>query len=56
MMFEYTLKDQEHPTLTSEINREWNQLPLSLRSLNEIKSFKNQLKTYYFTKAFPELC
>uniref|UniRef100_A0A8C8DX31 Reverse transcriptase domain-containing protein n=1 Tax=Oryzias sinensis TaxID=183150 RepID=A0A8C8DX31_9TELE len=30
----------------------WNELPLSLRSLDSVNSFKSQLKTFYFCKAF----
>src|SRR6218665_1173104 len=35
--------------------REWNQLPLSLRSTNSLPSFKKRLKTHYFFLAFKEL-
>src|SRR6218665_471705 len=35
--------------------REWNRLPLSLRSSNSLPSFKKRLKTYYFLLAFKEL-
>src|SRR6218665_4120756 len=35
--------------------REWNRLPLSLRSTNSLPSFKKRLKTHYFFLAFKEL-
>src|SRR6218665_2333776 len=34
--------------------REWNRLPLSLRSINSLPSLKKRLKTHYFFLAFKE--
>ena len=34
--------------------RHWNKLPLQLRSINTLDSFKSSLKTYYFRVAYPE--
>jgi len=31
----------------------WNKLPINIRSCNSVETFKSQLKTYYFTQAFP---
>ena len=33
--------------------KHWNTLPIALCSCNSIEKFKSQLKTHYFTKAFP---
>src|SRR6218665_3563366 len=35
--------------------REWNRVPLALRSTNSLPSFKKRLKTHYFFLAFKEL-
>lgn len=35
--------------------KEWNRLPLSLRSSNSLPSFKKRLKTHYFSLAFKDL-
>ena len=34
--------------------KEWNRLPLSLRSSNSLPSFKKRLKTHYFSLAFKD--
>ena len=33
----------------------WNELPYSIRSLSTVESFKQALKTHYFTKAFESI-
>src|ERR1043165_6541818 len=35
--------------------KEWNRLPLSLRSSNSLPSFKKRVKTHYFSLAFKDL-
>jgi len=35
--------------------KEWNRLPLPIRSSNSLRSFKKWLKTHYFSLAFKEL-
>ena len=35
--------------------REWNSLPLSIRSSESLPSFKSSLKTYYFKKHFGDI-
>ena len=35
--------------------KEWNRLPISLRSSNSLPSFKKRLKTHYFSLAFKDL-
>ena len=35
--------------------KEWNRLPLALRSSNALPSFKKRLKAHYFFMAFKEL-
>jgi hypothetical protein len=38
--------------VTLEHTHIWNDLPLSLRSMESVDSFKKQLKTYLFAHAF----
>ena len=36
--------------------KEWNQLPLSIRSITSLCSFKRNLKTYFFKQYFNDFC
>ena len=40
-------------TIQYSMAKYWNLLPINIRSCNTVDKFKSQLKTHYFTKAFP---
>ena len=47
-MFSIDLKESVSKSLTSRIKEEWNKLPLKLRMLSNITSFRKNLKSYLF--------
>ena len=54
-MMEINLDQQKKNTIYTQIILEWNKLPLNIRSISELHSFKKQLKTYLFKTAFENL-
>ena len=54
LMFQDSLQQHKSKTLCSKVIKEWNSLPLSLRQITSIKSFKTKLKTFFFKEAFKE--
>ena len=40
-------------TIQYSMAKYWNMLPIDIRSCNSVDAFKSQLKTHYFTQAFP---
>ena len=49
-MFEEELNKAD--TIYTNIKSEWNQLPLQIRTINNINNFKVQLKTHFYRMAF----
>ena len=54
MMFSCNLDQCKNQTWVSKMILEWNDLPVKLRTITNLDSFKKALKTHYFQKAFPE--
>ena len=44
---------QHENTLEYTMAKHWNNLPISVRSHNNVNMFKKDLKTHYFSIAFP---
>ena len=42
----------ERETVDDRIKKEWNGLPMNIRLMPSITTFKTNLKTYFFGKAF----
>ena len=56
LMFHCDLAVHKSTTYVSKMIIEWNELPFALRQSENINVFKSNLKTYYFQKAFGDLC
>jgi hypothetical protein len=54
LMFKESLKEQSMGTLYAKVIKEWNRLPLKLRKIQHIDTFKSNLKTFLFQEAFQE--
>ena len=54
LMFKETLQENKTLTLSSKLKKEWNNLPLEIRKLKTLNSFKSNLKTLFFRQAFAE--
>ena len=52
LMMDINLEQRKKRTIRTKIILEWNDLPLSIRKIEKIDSFKRQLKTHFFRKAF----
>ena len=54
LMFKSTVDQCKNKTWNVYMILEWNALPLNLRSLDSLSTFKSKLKTHYFKLAFPD--
>ena len=54
LMFKSSIKTTKDNTVYTRIIQEWYHLPLSLREVKSVLTFKTRLKTYLFEKAFTE--
>ena len=54
-MIQSNLDIQKSSAFISKMITTWNALPWELRQLEDLNSFKSQLKTFYFKQAFSEL-
>lgn len=54
LMFKSSIKTTKDNTVYTRIIQEWYHLPLSLREVKSVVTFKTRLKTYLFEKAFTE--
>ena len=52
LMMDINLEQRKKRTIRTKIILEWNDLPLSIRKIEKIDTFKRQLKTHFFRKAF----
>ena len=53
-MFEIELSRNKKESILYKIKKEWNSLPLNIRSTNDHQKFKRKLKTHLYKIAFPE--
>ena len=53
-MFCVSIPPHKRDTLHYKIKTEWNSLPLNIRKIKTISSFKTMLKTHLFRLAFPD--
>ena len=56
LMFECSVEKRQNPTVITRMILEWNDLPVKLRSNENLLVFKKELKTYYFKRAFSQYC
>ena len=54
LMFQVNLQQHKSGNLYSKVITEWNSLPLALRNIQSIETFKPKLKAIFFKEAFAE--
>ena len=54
-MFQNNFPPHKKSTICDQIKQEWNSLPLYIRQINTINTFKSQLKAHFFTEAFHDV-
>ena len=54
LMFQETLKQRKVGSLYAKMIDQWNNLPIYLREIQQLATFKSKLKTFFFEEAFAE--
>ena len=54
LMFHLSNEQAKKNTIQTKLIVEWNRLPINIRQITSIQSFKTELKTFYFKEAFAQ--
>ena len=54
LMFHLSNEQAKKNTIQTKLIVEWNRLPINIRQITSIPSFKTELKTFYFKEAFAQ--